>query len=347
MYSFSERLFINYKEYKIFLKTLTFKKLWNLTKSISSFYTNKWSKSGIHGAMPISLGIEPTNFCNLRCPECPSGLRNFTRPSGMLSLDLFKYTIDELHPYLWYLILYFQGEPYLHPDFLELVSYASQKNIFTATSTNAHFLSEENAIKTVKSGLKRIIISIDGTTQESYAAYRIGGSLEKVIQGTKNLIKAKKKLRSETPFIVFQFLVVKPNEHQVPEIYQLGKQLGVDKVALKTAQIYDYEQGNPLIPENPKYSRYKKRPDGSYQLKNPLHNECWKLWLGAEMTWDGKVLPCCFDKDANYIMGNFPDLSFKQIWNSEPYMQFRRQIFTNRKAIDICQNCTEGTKVWS
>lgn len=346
MYSFKEQLFVNFKESKILFKTLTSQKITNFFKVYSSFIYSRKTKKGNHWGFPISLGIEPTNYCNLRCPECPSGLRAFTRPTGMLQKELFQKLIDELHPYLIYLILYFQGEPYLHPDFFELVNYATKKNIFTATSTNAHYLTPENAERTVQSGLKRLIISIDGTTQETYQSYRVGGSLKKVIEGTQNIIEAKHRLQSETPFVIFQFLVVKPNEHQIPEIFELGKKLKVDKVALKTAQIYDYQNGNPLIPEQAQFSRYQKKPDGTYSIKNKLENQCWKLWSGAEITWDGRVVPCCFDKNAKYQMGVFPEQSFQEIWNNPKYLNFRIQLLNGRKNIDICTNCTEGTKVW-
>lgn len=106
--------------------------------------------------------------------------------------------------------------------------------------------------------MDRLIISIDGTTQETYENYRVGGQLSKVIEGTKNIVKWRKQLKSKTPLIVFQFLVVKPNEHQVEEVKKLGKELGVDDVWFKTAQVYDYESGNELIPTIQKYSRYKK-----------------------------------------------------------------------------------------
>src|SRR5205085_9820154 len=129
----------------------------------------------VHRGMPISIGIEPTTSCNLRCPECPSGLRSFTRPTGMLDESLFKKVIDELRDTHTYLTFYFQGEPYLHPDFLSLVRYAADRKIFTSTSTNAHYLNDANARATIESGLDRLIISIDGTTQETYESYRVGG----------------------------------------------------------------------------------------------------------------------------------------------------------------------------
>lgn len=333
--------------FRLYLFGLNLRKVWNLALVFSSFYLSKLFKHPIHWGMPISISLEPTTSCNLRCPECPSGLRSFTRPTGMLQQDLFKDTIDQLAPTLSMLTFYFQGEPYLNPNFLELVKYANSKKIITNTSTNAHYLNDEKARLTVESGLKRLIISIDGTTQESYQSYRVGGKLEKVIQGTKNIVKWKKELNSPYPKVIFQFLVVKPNEHQIEEVLELGKELEVDEVTLKTAQIYDYENGSPLIPDNEKYARYRRNPDGTYSIKNKLANHCWKMWQSCVITWDGKIVPCCFDKDAHHQLGTVADESFIDIWRGKPYQAFRKAILTNRKGIDICQNCTEGLKIFT
>jgi Predicted Fe-S oxidoreductases len=332
---------------KNFLTKLTWKRFWNGLAVLSSFYLTKWFKKPIQWGVPFSISFEPTTSCNLRCPECPSGLRAFTRPIGMLEKDFFRKTIDELHEKLMYLIFYFQGEPYLNPEFLAMVKYASDNKIYTATSTNAHYLTDENARKTIESGLDRLIISIDGTTQEVYQQYRVGGKLEKVIEGAKNIVKWKKQLNSKKPYVFFQFLVVKPNEHQIEDIKKLAADIGVDGVRFKTAQIYDYKHGNPLIPTIDKYARYKKMPDGTYEIKNALENHCWKLWHACVITWDGLVVPCCFDKDAQYQLGDLKNDSFLNIWQSESYKQFRKKLITGRKNIDICANCSEGTKVWS
>ncbi|MFK7899989.1 MAG: SPASM domain-containing protein [Cyclobacteriaceae bacterium] len=330
-----------------FLSKISFKKVANSIQLYLSYYLSKLVKKPIHWGMPSAIAFEPTTSCNLRCPECPSGLRSFSRPTGMLEESLFHSVIDELAPTLSYLTFYFQGEPYLNSRFLEMVNYANKKKIYTATSTNAHYLDSVNAEKTVRSGLDKLIISIDGTSQETYEAYRIGGDLEKVKEGTKHIVHWKKKLKSTTPHIVFQFLVVKPNEHQIEEVHQLAKELGVDQVTLKTAQIYDYENGNSLIPENEKYSRYKRKKNGGYQIKNTLSNSCWKMWYSCVITWDGKVVPCCFDKDANHPMGSTSSQSFKSLWNSDSYQRFRQSLLISRSEIEICKNCTEGTKVFA
>jgi len=338
---------VNYNDTINLLSKLSFRRAWNGMKVLSSFYVSKWTKKPVQWGYPVSISFEPTTSCNLRCPECPSGLRAFTRPTGMLQGDFFSETIDQLHKDLLYLVFYFQGEPYLNPSFLDMVKYASTRKIYTATSTNAHYLTDKNSKQTIESGLDRLIISIDGTTQETYQQYRVGGNLEKVIEGARNIVKWKRELKSKTPFVVFQFLVVKHNEHQIEDVKNLAKEIGVDDVWFKTAQIYDYEKDpNNLIPTIDKYSRYRKTANGT-KFKGKLANHCWRLWHDPVITWDGLVAPCCFDKDAQHRLGNLKEKSFKEIWKNGEYTKFRTQIVKGRKNIDICANCSEGTKVWS
>lgn len=326
---------------------LTPKRVANAVRIWSSYRKSQKTGEAIVKGLPISMAIEPTTACNLRCPECPSGLRSFTRPTGRLDTALFHKIIEDVREHLLYLTFYFQGEPYLNPAFLDMVKIAADNAIYTTTSTNAHFLDDANSKKTVNSGLDRLIISIDGASQETYESYRKEGDLTKVLQGTKNILKWRKKLKSHSPKVVWQFLVVKPNEHEIPRIKALAKEYGVDKVAFKTAQIYDYENGNELIPTLDRYSRYRKNSDGSYAIKNELENKCWKMWQSCVITWDGQVIPCCFDKDASHSMGNVTDKAFEEIWHSPPYQRFRKALLTSRSEIEMCKNCTEGLKVWA
>ena len=337
----------NWNDTKNLMSKLSFRRVWNGARVLSSYYISRLLNRPVQWGYPVSISFEPTTSCNLRCPECPSGLRAFTRPTGMLENDLFKRTIDEIHRELLYLIFYFQGEPYLNPGFLDMVKYAHDKRIYTATSTNAHYLTDEVARRTVESGLDRLIISIDGATQDVYEQYRVGGRLEKVLEGTRNIIKWKKELKSRTPFVFFQFLVVKPNEHQVEDIKKLARETGVDEVRFKTAQVYDFETDpNQLIPSIDKYSRYRAAADGTFTAKNKLANHCWKMQHANVITWDGLVVPCCFDKDATHQLGNLQQQSFKEIWNNNNYRRFRVELKKGRKNIDICANCSEGISVW-
>jgi radical SAM protein with 4Fe4S-binding SPASM domain len=339
------------QQYRQWSRFLTAKRLVNMILLYLSYHLSRWLKRPLVWGLPSSIAIEPTTSCNLRCPECPSGLRSFTRPIGMLQPTYFSQMLQQVAPHVGYLTFYFQGEPYLNPNFLDMVAEADRLNVFTSTSTNAHYLTSEMAKRTIESGLQRLIISIDGTTQETYQQYRVGGTLSKVIEGTKQILHWRKELKSQTPEVIFQFLVVKPNEHQIEEVATLAAELGVDDIWYKTAQVYDYEGGNELIPTIEKYSRYRKQADGRWTIKNKLLNQCWRMWQSCVITWDGAVVPCCFDKDASYKLGHIGSEDggkrpFKDIWFSQPYQDFRQNLLIGRSQIDICKNCTEGTTVW-
>jgi radical SAM protein with 4Fe4S-binding SPASM domain len=328
------------------LQKLTISKLWNILLLRFSYYLSTGIKKDIHWGKPFALSIEPTTSCNLRCPECPSGLRSFTRPIGSIEFDFYKSIIKKSRSFLSYLILYFQGEPFLNKNFFDLVSYASENGIYTVTSTNAHFLDDLNAKKTILSGLDKIIISLDGADQETYERYRVGGSFEKVINGIQNLVFWKKKLKKSKPLIVLQFLIMKTNQHQLRYIKKLSRNLKADQLAIKTAQVYNLNKGSEIIPDNEKMSRYKKI-NGSYIIKNKLENKCWRMWSSSVITWDGRMVPCCFDKDAKYVYGNLKESQFNEIWNGKNHLHFRKKVLSSRKSIDICQNCTEGSNIWA
>ena len=326
---------------------LTPARLINIIKLFFSYYFSRFLHLFNHSLVshmgkPFSMSVEPTTNCNLHCPECPTGLRILTRPQGNMTFPLFKKTIDEIHKDLIYLILYFQGEPLINKSFFDFVKYAGSKRIYTATSTNAHFLNDNNCRQIIESGLDRIIISMDGITQEAYGSYRIGGKVDSVKNGIANLIAWKNKLKSSKPYTILQFLVLKTNEHEINDIKMFAKQSGIDELQLKSAQFYDYKNGNPLIPTTSKYSRYRKMPDGTYKFKNKLEDHCLRMWTSCVITWDGRVLPCCFDKDAKYSFGNINDQNFSSIWSNPQYYSFRNNILNDRKSIDICSNCTEG-----
>lgn len=323
----------------------TLLKGWNALLVLLSYQLSRTTKKARHWGSPITLSIEPTTSCNLRCPQCPSGLRSFSRPTGMLQGDLFSKLVDEQKRSLWYMTLYFQGEPYLNPEFLDMVKYASDHNIYTATSTNAHFLSPENSKRTIESGLNRLIISIDGVDQDAYGKYRIGGNLQKVLDGTKNLVAAKKVSGKKHIHIIWQFIVFAHNENQLEAVKNLAAEYEVDELAIKTAQIYDYSDGSDLLPENEKYRRYTEQSAG-FVIKNKLLNHCWRMWQSCVITWDGKVVPCCFDKDATHRLGDLKTDTFKSIWHSLAYNNFRQMVLGGRSNIDICKNCSEGTRIW-
>ncbi len=320
---------------------ITYQKLKNYFRLRTSYLLSFTKKITGNKLSPAFISIEATNFCNLHCPECPVGTNCVpSKEKKTFDIDLLQNTINQLESTLIHVILYFQGEPFLHPQLTRLISIIHSKKIYCSTSTNGQFLNKNKAEAIVLSGLDKLIVSIDGTTQETYERYRIGGSLEKALQGIKNLIECKKELNSASPIIELQFLVLSSNEHQMHEMKALAKNLEVDRLSFKTAQLNDFEYGNELMPKVSKYSRYKKNKNGQFSLKKRQKNHCWRLWSGAVIDVNGEVLPCCFDKNSAYSFGNVYKNSFFEIWHNKKASGFRKSILQNRKQYEMCRNCT-------
>lgn len=311
----------------------------NLVKSGYSYLkSNATGKASIKG-MPVAVSAELTNNCNLKCPHCPSGSGNMRRKHGFMEPELFKKVMSELTPYLYNVNLYFQGEPMMHPYFFSFIQSCNRVN--SIVSTNGHYLSEENSEKLVRSKLNKLIVSVDGTDQESYSAYRINGDLKRVIEGLKNVTDAKKRYKSSLR-VEIQFIVSRYNEKQIPTIKQLAKMVHAS-LTLKSMQIYDNEKMESWLPSDKRFRRYIKK-EGSYIINNSMPDRCARLWFNPVITWDGKVLPCCFDKDAEYVMGDLNQDSFREIWEGPKYRIFRKSILNGRHMIDMCRNCTSGLR---
>lgn len=273
----------------------------------------------------------------LRCPECPVGQRGEAVRTGgaeperhLISLTVAKKAIDRFEAYAHTVIFHFQGEPLLHPELPEMIRYAHDKRLFTMLSTNAQLLTPELAAALAEAGLDRIIVSVDGLTQDVYAHYRVGGSLERALFGMRAMADLPRR-----PEIVLQCLRLKSNEHQWDAFRKQYKALGADRLEMKTAQLYDYEHGHPDMPTRTRDARYKKGADGLYHPKKHLVNRCYRLWSGTVVTTDGVLLPCCYDKGHAYPIGTV-DSGFLPAADA-----FKRRILHNRKGVDICCNCDE------
>lgn len=321
------------------LKTLNLKKVHNLLKLRFSYFASIITQNNHHKGYPAFISIEPTTSCNLKCPQCFTTHISYTRPKGNISSETFETIIHQTSYHAFYLNLYFQGEPFLHKNLTELIKHAKNQGFYVVVSTNAHFLDTETIKKITGAGLDRIIVSLDGSDEETYLQYRKNGDFNQVIEGIKRLSDFKKKNGLSHPFIELQFLIHRKNQSQTEDIKKLGKKLGVQKISIKTFQIIDTENAIEWIPE--KKSRYTLDGNRGIRLKKKLKNSCWRMWSSCVFTWDGKLIPCCFDKNASYAFGNIQHENVLEIWESPKYNAFRQKILNTRSEIDICNNCSE------
>jgi len=254
-----------------------------------------------------------------------------------MDYQLFRDIADKLHRKVWMLMLWNQGEPFLNPDFYRMLEYASTKSFFTMTSTNASLNLDCERI--VRSGLSKIIISMDGISAQTYNSYRVNGNYDLVMQNLRELVSYKVLLKSKIQ-IVWQFIVMKHNEHELAQVKHLAGEIGVDKLELKTVQIYNKEDIR-FLPSSHRYSRYAFSED-SFQLKTKLLNHCRRLWTQPVLNWDGEMSICCYDKDCSIKVGNIRQQSFSELWFGKKLNSIRNKVLHDRKSIAICTNCGEG-----
>ena len=326
---------------------LTRSRVSNAIKCYASYALNRLgsalfrSRHTVHH-MPLFISVEPAAVCQLRCPECPVGQLKIKNEklkitnTPYMSPEVFRRVLAEVKETAWVMQFYFQGEPLLNKDLPQMIREAHDAGLYTIASTNAQAINEELAEALVTSGLDRIIVSMDGLTEESYNAYRIGGSLDKCKEALKWLHEAKIKNQKSKILIELQCLRLKTNEHEWADFKRQYNALGADRLAFKTAQLYDYADGHPLMPSNPKYSRYIKGADGRYRRRK-LSKGCFRVWSGVVVTTNGEVLPCCYDKAHAHAYGNIMDTPLRELLCSEKANAFRQAAM--QETPQICQEC--------
>ncbi|MCX6353704.1 MAG: radical SAM protein [Candidatus Aureabacteria bacterium] len=328
---------------------LTWKKLLNLLLVEYEYFLGKTELR----SRPYFLKIDPTNRCTLRCPLCPRliGDRHFKAKGpikyGDLPFSTFKKIIDELKDYLFTVILYGMGEPFLAADILEMVEYATKNNIGVRISSNLNDFRREDAERLVLSGLEHLSFALDGLDQETYATFRVGGDFNRVVANVSSILDARKRLRSKTPFMEWQFLVMKHTVHQIPAARRMAREMGIDSISFVPVGNIDPRRKDLLekwVPAESRYVRYDINSGIDARLKRK-RNRCSWLYRGVFVNWDGWVWPCCyFPSFEESKFGNILHGEFAHIWNNECYVTARalfnkrEKKYEERKA-GICHIC--------
>ncbi|MFH1744858.1 MAG: radical SAM/SPASM domain-containing protein [bacterium] len=308
----------------------------------------KFGFKNILPPLPKWLIIEPISLCNLRCSTCPTGLGKTKRLKPSMTFDEFKKIIDEVRGYVGKVVLFNYGEPFLNKELLKMIKYAVEADIRVKVSTNGHFFNDEKFCEeVVKSGLQHLIIALDGTDQETVEKTRPGANFSSIVQGFQNIRDAKRKLNSRLPKLELQFIIMRHNESQKEKMKEFAKEWGVDVYTEKAVGLYNNDPefnkvAEELLPNNLSSSRYYKNSAGNYELKGNMSNHCNIVMGATVINSDGNVVPCCYDEDCEHVMGNVFATSLKSIWQGKKYNNFRDAIKKNRKAISICNTCSEG-----
>ena len=242
---------------------------------------------------PTHVDIETTNKCNLRCAMCPHGFPtpDFKKSLGSMDVDLAEKIIDEgCRKGLSSIKINWRGEPLLWKEHIpQIIKYAKERGIIDVImNTNGLQLDHSLSYEIVKSGLDQIIFSIDGNSAETYSDIRIGGNFDKLVKNIENLLKIKRSLKLEKPLVRVQMVRMDSNIHETDRFRDRWLPL-VDSVTFQ-----DYTNRG---------EQSERMPLDTGELEKVGRRPCPQIWQRIVVTWDGKVVMCCRDWEAENVIG--------------------------------------------
>jgi len=298
---------------------------------------------------PYLLIIDPCNYCNLRCPLCPTGLGTLGRPQSMLSLEHFKQYFDPLSDYLFEVYMHNWGESLLNKQVFGMIAHAQARGVGTNLSSNLSDTSSSDIDSLLDCGLEYLIVSLDGTSAESYSKYRIRGHYEQVVENLHEIIRRRKARRLRTPFVEWQFLVMKQNEHEVRHAEEMAKKIGVDLLRfIPVGMPYDHpdRQGAadtwyPVTVEGREHSPDIEQQFGQAHKPSP----CFYLYRTMVINPDGGVAPCCvvYKKDSDFAQ---MPAAVMDVWNNEKY-QSARSLFSPTEVLNKVETICDGCEIFA
>ena len=297
---------------------------------------------------PIKYVVEPINWCNLRCPTCLLSTNRAYKGYNkkQLVFDEFKYIIDKL-PYAEFIMLQGVGEPLLTADLFLMIKYCKTKNIYTYFNTNGILVEKDNIHKILSSGLDEISFSINSFNIDvfSYTKNISKNTAERIIANLTLLISQKKKINSHHPKISIRAIVMKETLPFIKDLIIAASNIGVEKVVLQPFSVSFGGEEDSVVSKQELQNLYNsiiKMPKKNIEIRYSAFGDdidsCKYPWSFPQITVEGYVLPCCgVSNPCTINFGNIFDADFETIWNSEGYINFRKEFLRNESK--ICIGC--------
>lgn len=323
---------------------------------------------------PLKLEMDIVNKCNLRCPMCMMRHQShYRRPLQRMSLEDFEILAGESFWNVSALSFTYGAEPLLHPEFSRFIKIAGRYRIPNVYAvTNGLLLSEAIIKAMVMYGLHGLAVSVDAACPETYGKIRVGGDWGRLMQNLRDFQRIKRELRSKTPHLELDFVMMKTNIRELPEFVDLAAKLGATAVnavhmvsfeglgmerdscsflkgttneMLTRARTRSRNHGlqftaPQLFNEGAAHTSYTKIKDrfglpASHTTERAGH--CPFPWHFAAIDMQGNIVPCGWWTHQSG-MGNIKSDSFLSIWNNEIYQNLRAEHKSGvlRK---VCRNC--------
>ena len=276
--------------------------------------------------LPFVDQIELTNKCPMRCGFCPRGISGaMTRPTGRMELDLFARLLAQLHPAQSRyrpLELHHLGESLLHPEVVDFVTRANAHGLPTEMSVNPSLLSPELGRGLLDGGLRRLVVSLDGMDDSTLAAIR--GPAAQYQRAADNLdaLLAHLATSADPPIVVIQMIDLERNRHQRQAFLERWTMTELPTVHTFIKDLDGLD------------------PDTGTTSAEPLTFLCTYPFRSVVILWDGRVVPCCRDADADLVLGDLNDDDLATIWNGAAARELRaRHLAGDLPDGHLCHRC--------
>ena len=308
--------------------------------------------------------IEVSTRCNLRCRICGQVL--YDAPKEDMPLDTFN-RLEHLFEHSEEVKLYGSGEPFLNPDYFEMIKRVKAPGNRISIITNGTLLGDDACTKIVEEGVDILTVSIDGARPETFNYIRRGADFHKVIGNVRRLVRKKEEMGKKNPYIAINFVVTQLNLPELPEMVRLANNLKVDGILAVELIDWDMIKDEKLKPPGKglKYIRRAERlarklnvkleiqPNLVREIKSlnkkpgarrhspavsklPRRRLCTQPWDSVQIDFNGDVRPCCW---PSRVLGNIHREDFPDIWNGLLYNEFRRLLRSGHPP-EECLKCT-------
>lgn len=305
------------------------KKKFNILSNNFRSLQNYHKKRTTLNNSPSYIWIEPTNSCNLKCIMCPTGTGKVDVKKGFMDYDLYKRIIGEISEYTSAVTLAISGESLLHPDFFKMIEYANSHGTKVLLNTNATLLTKEKAALLLDSGLSEVSFAFDGIKKSMYEKARVGADYEKTLNNILYFLRLRKEKKRKLPYSILSILQLQIEDFSEAEQDFFLKHFDglIDEIRMREVSTWG--------------STFKDSDTFAYRDNSNVYGPCSRLWSTACIMWDGDVVPCVYNANHEYVIGNIKHNKLVDIWNNERMIRLRKSMIDGNY-LDIsplCENC--------
>jgi MoaA/NifB/PqqE/SkfB family radical SAM enzyme len=291
---------------------------------------------------PIHMQFELTNYCSLRCPVCPTGNRSLARRAQSMDAQLLERILAEAGPHLLTASLWGWGEPLMHPQLEQVLRAFSRYPIATLLSTAGQQLDDDRVLEAILAAPPTyLIVALDGLTDETNSLYRVGAKLAPALAGVARLAAAKRARGLSHPVLHMRFMVMKHNQHELPQVRDFAARHGFEFLTLRTLSIVDGANTDAVhgefVPDQADYRAYSYAEGQRIRRSDFV---CEQPFWFPTLLADGTVVSCDQDCHAKLPFGRVEGATtFERVWRGKKAADVRRVIRDAPEKVGFCVNC--------